>query len=171
MSDGWCQPNLGAVRSLTTRTPQTVGDVRRLLGFLSYYRAFIQDFSRVAKPLYELLQAKPGTTQDPHSKKRAKGPQIPSRSPVEWIRDHQQIPGRTNWNVIKPTYTGISGLQLILHAPHWHIWKGPRGHPLSATRREVESNRIWVQNIDNDREELPITQWQTYLCDTHKVCI
>ncbi len=52
--------DLEAVQSLTSRTPQTVGDVRRLLGFLSYYRTFIQDFSRVAKPLYELLQAKPG---------------------------------------------------------------------------------------------------------------
>lgn len=55
--------DLEAVRSLTTRTPQTVGDVRRLLGFLSYYRAFIQDFSRVAKPLYKLLQAKTGHSQ------------------------------------------------------------------------------------------------------------
>lgn len=82
--------DLEAVRSLTTRTPLTVGDVRRLLGFLSYYRAFIQDFSRTAKPLYELLQVKPGTTRDTHRKK-AKGPQVPSRTPVEWTRDHQQI--------------------------------------------------------------------------------
>lgn len=53
--------DLEAVRSLTRRIPQTVGDIRRLMGFLSYYRTFIQDFSRVARPLYELLQRKPGT--------------------------------------------------------------------------------------------------------------
>ncbi len=35
---------LETVQSLTSRTPQTVGDVRRILGFLSYYRLFIQDF-------------------------------------------------------------------------------------------------------------------------------
>ncbi len=57
--------DLEAVQSLKSRTPQTVGDVRRLLGFLSYYRIFIQDFSRVAKTLYELLQAKPETAKGP----------------------------------------------------------------------------------------------------------
>lgn len=60
----WVDPmNLEAVQSLTNRTPQRVGDVRRLLGFLSYYRAFIQGFSRVAKPLFELLQLKPDCQQ------------------------------------------------------------------------------------------------------------
>ncbi|KAJ8010531.1 hypothetical protein DPEC_G00076050 [Dallia pectoralis] len=60
---------------------------------VSYYRAFIQDFSRTAKPLYELLQAKPGRIRDTYSKKKDKGPQVPSRTPVEWTRDHQQILG------------------------------------------------------------------------------
>ncbi|KAL0177456.1 hypothetical protein M9458_026350, partial [Cirrhinus mrigala] len=40
--------DLEAVLSLKERKPNTVG-------FLSYYRTFIQDFSRIAKPLYELL--------------------------------------------------------------------------------------------------------------------
>ncbi|RXN24878.1 Retrovirus-related Pol poly from transposon [Labeo rohita] len=83
--------DLEAVRSLTNKTPHTVGDVRRLLGFLSYYRAFIQDFSRVAKPLYELLQAKPDTPRDLRSQRKVKGPQVPSRTPVEWTNDHQKI--------------------------------------------------------------------------------
>ncbi|KAK3556494.1 hypothetical protein QTP70_008311 [Hemibagrus guttatus] len=79
-----------AVRSLTRRTSQTVGDIRRLLGFLSYYQTFIQDFSRIARPLYELLQAKTVAEQDLHSRKKAKGPQVPSKTPVEWTRDLQQ---------------------------------------------------------------------------------
>ncbi|RXN21780.1 Retrovirus-related Pol poly from transposon [Labeo rohita] len=83
--------DLEAVRSFTNKTPHTVGDVRRLLGFLSYYRAFIQDFSRVAKPLYELLQAKPDTPRDLRSQRKVKGPQVPSRTPVEWTNDHQKI--------------------------------------------------------------------------------
>ncbi len=37
--------DLEAVQSLMSRTPQTVGDVRRLLGFLSYYRTFIPEVS------------------------------------------------------------------------------------------------------------------------------
>lgn len=50
--------NLEAVMALKTKTPQTVGDLRRILGFLSYYRSYIQDFAKIAKPLYELLQVK-----------------------------------------------------------------------------------------------------------------
>ncbi|KAL6483998.1 hypothetical protein MHYP_G00088710 [Metynnis hypsauchen] len=43
--------DLEAVRQLGERRPATVGGVRALLGFLSYYRSFIQDFSRLARPL------------------------------------------------------------------------------------------------------------------------
>ncbi|KAL0163570.1 hypothetical protein M9458_039323, partial [Cirrhinus mrigala] len=82
--------DLEAVRSVAHRTPQTVGDVRRLLGFLSYYRTFIQDFSKVARPLYELLQAKTGPEQALHGRRNTKGPQVPSKTPVQWTRDHQQ---------------------------------------------------------------------------------
>ncbi|KAL1269016.1 hypothetical protein QQF64_031305 [Cirrhinus molitorella] len=49
------------------------------------------DFSRVPKPLYELLQAKSVTPRDLHSQRKVKGPQIPSRTPVEWTKDHQRI--------------------------------------------------------------------------------
>lgn len=48
------------VQALKGRRPATVGEVRQLLRFLSYYRSYIQDFSRLAKPLYDLLTAPPG---------------------------------------------------------------------------------------------------------------
>ncbi|KAI3367338.1 hypothetical protein L3Q82_008381 [Scortum barcoo] len=50
--------DIAAVQALRERTPNTAGDVRKLLGFLSYYRAYVQDFAKVAKPLYDLLQVK-----------------------------------------------------------------------------------------------------------------
>ncbi|PJE77807.1 hypothetical protein CI610_03264 [invertebrate metagenome] len=35
--------------------PQTPEDVRRFLGFVGYYRRFIKDFSRIARPLSMLM--------------------------------------------------------------------------------------------------------------------
>ena len=83
-----------AVRVLRDKTPATIGDLRRVLGFLSYYRAYIKDFSRIAKPLYELLQGKYAITETPHNKFKAgkkKGAQLPSRTPVMWKEEHQQV--------------------------------------------------------------------------------
>ena len=49
--------------------PTTVTEVRSFLGFVSYYRRFIPNFSKVAKPLNQLLQNLGGT---PSQKKKFK---------------------------------------------------------------------------------------------------
>lgn len=43
--------DIDAIISLKEKRPSTVGEVRKLLGFLSYYRAYIQNFSSIAKPV------------------------------------------------------------------------------------------------------------------------
>lgn len=48
--------DLEAVLQLKEREPKNVGEVRGLLGFLGYYRSFIQDFSRIARPLFQLVE-------------------------------------------------------------------------------------------------------------------
>ena len=50
--------------------PTTVTEVRSFLGFVSYYRRFIPNFSKVAKPLNKLLQNLGGT---PRKKKKKLG--------------------------------------------------------------------------------------------------
>ena len=35
--------------------PKTVGDVQKLLGLLGYFRRYIKDFARIARPLFQLL--------------------------------------------------------------------------------------------------------------------
>ena len=64
-----------AVHNLAKQKPATVGDVRKLLGFLSYYRQYVQDFSRIAKPLYDLMAG-----PDP----------LASNHRVTWTEEHQK---------------------------------------------------------------------------------
>lgn len=82
--------DLEAVRTLTSKTPRTVGEVRKVTGFLGYFRSYIQDFSRIARPIYELLQTKPGQIPTPTRGKGSKRPQLSSREPIEWTIEHQR---------------------------------------------------------------------------------
>ncbi|KAJ8349859.1 hypothetical protein SKAU_G00249890 [Synaphobranchus kaupii] len=48
-----------AVTTLKEKRPRTVGELKSVMGLLSYYRQYIRDFSRIAGPLYALLEADP----------------------------------------------------------------------------------------------------------------
>ena len=48
-------------------TPKTFYDVRSFLGFVGYYRRFIKDFSKISKPIREVI-----TALENQSKKTAK---------------------------------------------------------------------------------------------------
>ncbi|XP_022819396.1 uncharacterized protein LOC111351609 [Spodoptera litura] len=51
------QPNPDKVRAVTEfPTPKSPKDIKSFLGLVSYYRRFIQDFSKLAKPLTNLLK-------------------------------------------------------------------------------------------------------------------
>ena len=58
--------------------PTTVTEVRSFVGFVSYYRRFIPNFSKIAKPFNKLLQNLEGT---PSQKKKFK---------VHWGPDQQE---------------------------------------------------------------------------------
>ena len=59
--------------------PKTVGNLRSIIGFLSYYRTYIEKFSLKMKPIYDLLQ------------KGKDGKNVDSRTKVVWEAKHQQI--------------------------------------------------------------------------------
>ena len=83
--------DLEAVVALKTRKPKTVGEVRHLVGLLGYFRKYIPNFSKTAKPLYELLTVNEkvtgGKTGKPKDKPK-KG-QAPSRQSVTWTAHHE----------------------------------------------------------------------------------
>lgn len=91
--------DLEAILQLKKKDPKTLGEVRTLLGFLSYYRSFIQDFSRSAKPLYELLQNPKEetalkvtkTSQCKQKVRKGTKAQMPSRTPIQWTSEHQAV--------------------------------------------------------------------------------
>ncbi len=78
-----------AVQALRHETV-TIQEMRKLMGFLSYYRPYIPDFSRTTKPLYELL-TKPKSEQKRDQKKKkssCQSAQLPPSYPVRWIEIH-----------------------------------------------------------------------------------
>ncbi|RXN20532.1 Retrovirus-related Pol poly from transposon [Labeo rohita] len=88
--------DLNAILSLREKSPSTIGEVRRLLGFLSYYRTYIQDFSRIAKPIYDLLQIKSNNAHgvmERSNKTKGKSNQLPSKTPVVWTEEHKNTLG------------------------------------------------------------------------------
>ena len=43
--------NVKSSEALRGAKPKTIGEVRKLLGFLGYFIRYIKDFARIAKPL------------------------------------------------------------------------------------------------------------------------
>lgn len=50
-----------AVQELVNSPPTNARELRKLLGFLGYYRGYIQNFSQHAKCLYDLLAVTPAS--------------------------------------------------------------------------------------------------------------
>ena len=81
-----------AVTQLRQKTPSTVGEVRQIMGFIGYYRGYIAEFSRKAKPIYDLLKDDSNPKQKgkkPRTGKR--GGQKGSNSPIVWTDVHKRV--------------------------------------------------------------------------------
>ena len=89
--------NIAAVAALKETTPGTVGALCKLLGFITYFRRHICDYSRLAKPLYELQSAKEcgdqsnkgkGGKEHPKGKSPASKGQLSSNNKIAWNEGH-----------------------------------------------------------------------------------
>lgn len=84
-----------AVRALKDIRPETVGQLRKMLGLLTYYRQYIKNFSQRASCLYELLKADTNEPPDDNRKTKTRFKKrthvVPSNKPITWTDQHQQI--------------------------------------------------------------------------------
>ena len=99
-SDGYRPDPVDTAALEKFRTPpKNVGELRRLLGFLGYYRCYVKDFSRHVKPMYDLLK-KDETSGTKHKGKSGKkvGQRYNGKEAIEWTETHQEILERMiNW--------------------------------------------------------------------------
>ena len=80
------------MRLQVLRTPQTIGELRKLLGLLSYYRRYVPNFAQKAKPLYDLVTRAANTDSDKEQgNNTGKRGQVPSSFKIAWTKQHQTV--------------------------------------------------------------------------------
>ena len=73
---------------LQKKKTSPVGEVRQLVGILGYYRRYIPNLARPAKPLHELLN-KPSQGVTPKND-TGRSPDKKNGTPTKWTETHQQ---------------------------------------------------------------------------------
>lgn len=98
--DSYCMDpaEVAPVQAFKDCKPETVGDLRKILGLLSYYGPYILNFSHIAKALYSLLSTEkiPSSMVQKLSSSKGKGKhkksdQLPSSQPITWTEQHQEV--------------------------------------------------------------------------------
>lgn len=109
-----------AVRAMKNKQPGTVGELRAVMGLLSYYRQYIKDFSRIASPLYDLLKAPLNVDIQQYRKKKwtmKQNNSVPSSTPIQWTDVHQSVLGQLIDCLVQPPVLGFPDftLPIVLH--------------------------------------------------------
>ncbi len=108
-----------AVRTWKEKRPSTVGQLRTVMGLLSYYRQYIKDFSKIAGPLYDLLKSTPGVENACQNSRQSKVKNrgMPSNQPIICKDEHQEILEKLINHLVEPPILGFPDFSLpfILH--------------------------------------------------------
>ena len=95
--EGYCIDtcNVKAINAIKENKPKTVGDVRKILGLLNYYRKYIENFSQLAAPLFDLLQNQEKNTSEIKSRSRLSKQRVTgqpaSNKSISWLPLHQTV--------------------------------------------------------------------------------
>lgn len=105
---------IAPVQALKEWMPSTVGDLRKMLGFLSYYCSYIPNFSCITQPLYQLLTAKENGSsgsemvviEEKPTQKRKEG-NLASWTHTVWKQTHQATFSNLIDHLAKPPILGF----------------------------------------------------------------
>ncbi|CAB4010281.1 Hypothetical predicted protein [Paramuricea clavata] len=75
---------IAPILRLKDTPPKTVDEVQKLMGFLIYHRRYIANFSRIAKPIYDLVKVSDNDSKTKRGKPVA-------NNPVSWTSAHQSV--------------------------------------------------------------------------------
>lgn len=93
-----------------------------MTGFLGYYRKYIQNYARWAKPLYDLLQKSCDKNSSKSTKRRKGGnnnAQLPSGQTVIWTDKHQKAVNEIVDILLTPQVMAYPNLALGKADLHW----------------------------------------------------
>ena len=111
--------NVEAIRVLKKSKPRTVSEVRKLLDLLGYYRRYIQDFAKIAHPLFQLLQSTLEDTSKPIKPRTSSlnHGTVPSSQPVVWEEQHQKALEELLNHLVNPPILGYPDFSqpFVLH--------------------------------------------------------
>ena len=107
--------NVRAINALRQSNPKTVGEVRRLIGLLNYYRKYVENFSKIASPIFDLL--KKLESRKTKAKGFKKNKQILSKQLIEWTAVHKSALDRLIDCLVSPPVLAYSEFDkpYILH--------------------------------------------------------
>jgi hypothetical protein len=68
--------------------PKTINEVCGLMGFLNYYHQYIENFSKIAKPIYDLVKLVDHNKNDANPKQKYQN-QLPPNQQMSWTDTNQ----------------------------------------------------------------------------------
>ena len=156
--------------------PTSVQEVRKFLGFAGFYRKFVKDFSKIARPLHDLTKGQDlktsrtgvtcSTTGSPKSVRQRSGHKPSDANCFQWTKDHQVAFQKLKDLLCAPPVLAYADItkQFILHTDASRAGLGAvlyqevdgRQHPIAFASRTLSPSEL---NYPSHKLEFLCLKW------------